>query len=136
VFAWFWKTMAPGWSLSPQAFTPEALGRVFLSLVIVTIAYHIVISLIFEFRRRNAGIERDERDDLIQSHSSRLAYTVLQFGVGVIAIMGLLSYIGGADYLSLLRIETPVQYIFSLVAVSYLASLIRYGSAVIRYSAT
>lgn len=136
VFAWFWKTMAPGWSLTPDAFTPEQLGRVFLTLVIITIIYHIIIRLFFEIRRRDAAIEHDERDDLIQSASSKLAYGVLQFGAGFIGVVGLLSYIGGVDYVAPLRIDTPVQYVFSIVVASYVASLVRHGSAIIRYSAT
>lgn len=135
VFIWFWKAMAPGWSLVPDNFTPSETGGLFLKLVIITIFYHIVISLVFEFRRRKGGVEKDERDLEIQSFGTRVGYTALQLGVGVIIVVALMSYVVGETYQPPYKLTTPVQFIFALTFVSYVSDLLRHGAAVVRYRA-
>lgn len=136
VFAWFWKTMAPGWSLIPDSFTPSETGALFLKLVVITIFYHVVISLVFEFRRRKGGVDKDERDLEIQSFGTRVGYMTLELGLGVIIVTALLSYVFSESYSPPITLTTPVQFIFALTFLSYVADLLRHGVAVIRYRAT
>lgn len=136
VFTWFWKTMAPGWSLVPDNFTPSETGGLFLKLVIITIFYHIVISLAFEFRRRQGGLAKDERDLEIQSFGTRVGYMTLELGMGFIIVTALLSYVLSETYSPPFALTTPVQFIFALTFLSYVAELLRHGVAVIQYRAT
>jgi hypothetical protein len=136
VFVWFWKAMAPGWSLTPENLTPSETGSLFLKLVIVVIFYHIVISAFFALRSRHSGVDRDERDLVIQSFGTRIGYLTLQFGLGVIIVIALASYVVGDTYMPPISLTTPVQFIFALTFVSYVADLMRHGVAVIRYRAT
>lgn len=135
VFLWFWKAMAPGWSLMPQNLSPAEVSGLFFKLVIITIVYHAVISAAFELRRRSDGVDQDERDREIQSAGARLGYTVLQFGLGAIIVSALLSYVAGADYTGPVTLDTPVQFLFALVFISYAADLFRHGMIVFRYRA-
>ena len=133
VFLWFWKAMAPGWSLVPQRFSPAEAGGLFFKLVIVTIIYHAIISAVFEIRRRHDGVDEDERDIEIQSAGSRLGYTLLQLGLGAVIISALLSYVAGENYIGPVTLDTPVQFLFALVFISYVADLARHGLIVYRY---
>jgi hypothetical protein len=136
VFIWFWKAVAPGWSLLPDAFSPEETAGLFLKLVIITIFYHAAISIIFALRRGKGNVERDERDLDIQSHGMRVGYLALQFGVGVLIVSALLSYIIGEDYVAPVALTTPFQFIFAMTFISYVADLSRHGAALLRYRTT
>jgi len=136
VFIWFWKAMAPGWSLIPSHLSPAEIGGLFFKLVLITIFYHTVISIAFEVRRRKDGIEKDERDVEIQSFGTRVGYWTLEVGLGIIIVTALLSYIVGDTYSSPVALTTPVQFIFALTFLSYVADLLRHGVAVARYRAS
>mgnify|MGYP000430200998 CR=1 FL=1 len=136
VFIWFWKAVAPGWSLLPDAFSPEETAGLFLKLVIITIVYHVAISLAFALRRGKGNVERDERDLDIQSYGTRVGYLALHFGLGALIVSALLSYIIGDDYLSPIALTTPFQFIFAMTFISYVADLSRHGAALLRYRTT
>lgn len=136
VFMWFWKTIAPGWSFVPDNFTPSETADLFIKLVIVTIFYHTVISIVFALRRRNGDVAKDERDLEIQSFGTRVGYLALHFGVGFIIVTALLSYIVGDAYSPPVALTTPVQFILALTFLSYVADLLRHGVAVTRYRVT
>lgn len=137
VFVWFWKTMTSGWSLTPHEMSPGQLGQIYLSLVIITIIYHAVIAGFFEFRKRGGGgIEQDERDVLISAMGSKLGYSVLQIGVGVILVAAVINYAYGADVVPFLYIETPVQFLFAITFISYAADLVRHVAILLRYQAS
>ncbi|WP_189498096.1 hypothetical protein [Algimonas arctica] len=136
VFVWFWKAIAPGWSLNPSNLSPGETGELFLKLVIITIFYHAVIGIIFSVRRRQGEVDRDERDVAIQSFGSRVGYIALHAGVGLTTVGILMSYIIADEYTGSIAFETPVEILFSLVFVSYVADLMRHGAVVLRYRAT
>lgn len=133
VFLWFWKMIAPGWSLSPVNFSPSETGELFFKLIIVAIFYNAIIGAVFALRRRHNGVDRDERDVEIQSFGSRVGYMALQFGVGLIIVGILLSYVRGGDFTSPLNFDAPVEILFSLVCISYLADLLRHGVIIAHY---
>lgn len=133
VFLWFWSAIAPGWSLNPTNFSPSETGELFLKLIIVAIFYNAVIGAVFSLRRRHNGVESDERDLEIQSFGSRVGYTALQLGVGLVIIGMLMSYVFGDDFTGSLNFDTPVEILFSLVFISYVADLLRHGVIVARY---
>lgn len=135
VFAWFVKVMLANWTSVPDAKTPAELGEIYLYLIIITVIYHVIISVVFKIRRRRDGVESDERDTLIQGEGSTAGYKALEFSVGMIIIIGLFCYIAGENYIPPMRIDTPVQFIFALTAVSYVASLIKHGVILLRYGA-
>lgn len=135
VFAWFVKVMLANWTSVPEAKTPRELAEIYITLVVITIIYHVVISLVFAIRRRRDGVESDERDTHIQGEGSNAGYKTLEFGVGMVIIIGLLCFIAGDSYIPPFRIDTPVQFIFALTAVSYVASLIKHGVILLRYGA-
>lgn len=136
VFIWFWKAIAPGWSLTPANMSPADTGALFFKLVIIAIIYHTVIGAAFSYRRRKGDIERDERDVEIQSFGTRIGYFALHLGVGLVTVGILLSYVIGEDYTPSILFTTPVEILFSLVFVSYLADLLRHAVVVVRYRAT
>ena len=133
VFAWFLKILLANWTSEPGLRTPEDLTSVYVTLIVITIIYHAVISAVFSAYRRQKGIASDERDVMIQGQGFRAGYLALQLGCGFVLIIGLLSFIAGSEYLSPIRIDTPVQFILGLTAVSYVASLIRHGVILWRY---
>ncbi|GLQ23510.1 hypothetical protein GCM10007853_13840 [Algimonas ampicilliniresistens] len=135
VFVWFWKVMAPGWSLMPDNFSPSELGGLYLKLVIITIIYHAVISAAFALKSRNEGLDRDERDVEIQSAGARAGYSALQIGLGVVIVTALLGYVIGETYTPPISLDTPVQFLFALTMVSYGADLLRHAVIVLRYRA-
>lgn len=135
VFAWFIKVMLANWTSVSEARTPADLSEIYITLIVITIIYHAVISGFFELRRRKQNVAQDERDLAIQGEGAKAGYHALQFGVGLIVIIGLLSFVAGADYMAPVRIDTVVQFIFGLTAVSYVASLIKHGLVLLRYGA-
>ena len=134
VLAWFWKTMTPGWSLIPSEMSRAELGQIYLSLVVITIIYHAVIASFFEIRKRGSGVEQDERDLLIAAFGANTGYTVLQFGVGLILVSGIMGYAYEADIVPFLSIQTPVQFLFAITFMSYAADLVRHALILTRYS--
>lgn len=136
VFIWFWKTVAPGWSLVPDAFSPSETAGLYLRLVIITIFYHAAISIIFALRRRKDNVDKDERDLEIQSFGTQVGYLALHFGLGVLIVTALLSYIVGDTYTPTIALTTPFQFIFAMTFISYAADLSRHGAALLRYRTT
>ena len=133
VFAWFLKVLLANWTSQPDARSPEDLVSIYIMLIIITIVYHTAISIVFALSRRKDGIESDERDIVIRGEGDRSGYLALQLGCGVILISGLMSFVAGDFYLSPVRVDTPVQFILGLTAISYVASLIRHGVILWRY---
>lgn len=136
VFMWFWKAVAPGWSLVPDEFSPSETAGLYLNLVIITIFYHTVISIVFALRRRKGNIDKDERDLEIQSFGTRIGYLALHFGLGFMIVTALLSYIVGDSYAPPIALTTPFQFIFAMTFISYAADLSRHGAALLRYRTT
>ena len=133
LFTWFWKTMAPGWSLIPRDLDPAQLSSVFVKLVILTIVVHAVIAAVFSFRRNRDEVELDERDLDAQAYGSRIAYTAMYLGVGAITLAALSGYILPEEVTTPFRIETMVHVIFALVLLSYAADLLRNAAMLLRY---
>lgn len=133
VFLWFWKMIAPGWSLNSINFSPSETGELFLKLIVITIVYHAVIGAAFAFRRRQNEVDRDERDLEIQSFGSRVGYSALHIGVGLVIVGILISYVIGEEFTGSLNFDTPVEILFSLVFISYVADLLRHGVIIARY---
>ena len=133
VLAWFWKAMAPGWSLIPTVTEPEAVGRVFLSVVVLTIVTHAVIAAVFNLRRGKDDIELDERDRDAQGYGSHVGYLAMYFGVGATMLALLSGYVFPEDVGGPFKIMTVVHALFVLVILSYLADLARNVAMILRY---
>lgn len=133
VFIWFWKSIAPGWSLSPDNLSPAETGGLFFKLVFVTIFYHAIIGAVFAIRRRQGDVDRDERDLEIQAFGSVVGYTALYIGVGFVIVGILMGYVIGINYAPSISFTTPVEILFSLVFVTYVADLLRHTAIVARY---
>lgn len=133
VFIWFWKTMAPGWSLMPDSFSPANIGKIYFNLVIITIIYHAVIAGFFALRTKSSGGLQDERDLAIVADGTKFGYHAQQLALGVIIVTAILSYVGGSDYIGPISLDNPVQFLFVLTLIAYAADLLRHGVIVARY---
>lgn len=133
VFLWFWDAIAPGWSFSPYNFSPSETGTLFFKLILVAIFYNAIIAAAFALRRRKNEVDQDERDVEIQSFGARIGYMALQFGVVLVIVGLLLSYVIGDDFVGPLDFNAPVKVLFTLVCISYVADLLRHGAIVARY---
>lgn len=134
VFFWFWQKMTFGRALAPEAMSLESFGRIILGLVILTIILHAIIAAFFEFRKRREAVERDERDLEIERKGAHMGYRFMQIGTGCVVVGVFLSHrYLGADYLSTFPMQTPVQIIFYLLVVSYLAALLKQAVMIIAY---
>ena len=133
VLIWFWKKMTFNWQLQPEAMSLEAFGALIIGLIILTIILHAVIAAVFDARKRKGDVERDERDVNIERKGAHAGYRFLQIGVGVIMFGIFMSHGLGADYQSDYRMETPVQIIYYIMIVSYIADLIKHGVMIHAY---
>jgi len=127
VFIWFLSKMTIWPSLKPIHTDMEEFGEVILGVVIVTIILHAVIASIFDMRKRKEAFMRDERDTEIARKGSDYGYRVMQWGVGVIVVTMLAHNMIGPTYTPPVRIEKPVEIIFGLLVVSYIADLLKQG---------
>jgi len=133
VFIWFWKNMTGGFNLSPRDFEPAELGAFFLQFVILTVIVHAAIGIAFEIRKKKSEFEKDERDTEIARRGSHAGYTFFYFGIGAIVVTLILQYVVGADYKSLISVINPVEMVFALCVVSFLADLYRHGTIIWAY---
>jgi len=135
VFIWFWQKMTAG--LSPQVVYNEMseFGEIILGVIIVTIIMHVIISSIFELRKREDTYEKDERDIQIEHKGAHWGYGILQFGIGSIIFMLFMHNSFGAEYTPTFSIQTPIEIIFALLVVSYIASLVKHGVMIMAYRA-
>jgi len=115
VLIYFCRAMTTGSIWVPDHYEPAALGEIFIGLVIVTIILHAGIASVFARR------------------GSRNGYGVLQFGLGIIIISILVGYAAGDGFEGMIKLQTPVQIIFYLTALSYIADLVKQGSMIIDY---
>ncbi|RKQ71252.1 hypothetical protein DES40_0565 [Litorimonas taeanensis] len=127
VFIWFWKHMTGNFGLTPKAFTPSELGVFFIQFIIITIIVHTGIAIAFELRKRKAEFQKDERDIDIARRGSHAGYRGLQIGLGIIVVTLILQYIVGSDYHGAISVIEPVEMVFALCGVSYLADLYRHA---------
>jgi len=96
---------------------------------------HVIISSIFELRKREDTYEKDERDIQIEHKGAHWGYGILQFGIGSIIFMMFMHNSFGAEYTPTFSIQTPVEIIFALLVVSYIASLVKHGVMIMAYRA-
>jgi len=133
VFAWFWQKMTVGLSPFPIDYDIGEFGEIILGLIILTIALHIAISVTFEMVGKKADNTKDERDIAIERRGAFWGYRFLQIGVGVITVGVLMSAGFGEEYRTDLRFDTPVQIVFWLAVISYVADLIKHGVMIYGY---
>ena len=133
VFIWFWRKMTTGFSPFPNQYDIGEFGVIIVGMIILTIILHVIIAIVFEITGRNAGDGKDERDIAIERRGSTWGYRMYQIGVGVITVGVLMSAGFGAEYLSPLRFDTPVQIIFGLVVTSYVADLTKHAVMILGY---
>ncbi|WP_409433790.1 hypothetical protein ACJ3XI_04600 [Litorimonas sp. RW-G-Af-16] len=133
VFIYFWQKMAYGWQFKPEHFEPAELGVVVFQIVVVTIILHAVIASIFAVRSRNEAAAKDERDVEIARRGSQNGYMFLQIGVGTILVTLLLQYMAGQAYSGPISVIKPVEMIFYLAAISYLADLFKQITKILAY---
>lgn len=133
VFIWFWKNMTGGFNLSPRSFEPEALGAFFIQFVIITAIVHAVIAIAFDVRKKKSEFQKDERDVEIARRGSHAGYSFFYFGIGAVVVTLILQYVVGDDYQGPISVINPVEMVFALCVVSFLADLYRHGTIIWAY---
>ena len=127
VFAWFWQKMTVGFSPIPINYDIERFGEIVFGVVFLTIVLHIIISIIFDINSRKSDSGKDERDYIIERRGAFWGYRLLQFGVGCIFVGILMSAAVGEDYQSRILLSSPVDIIFGLMVISYVADLTKHA---------
>ena len=133
VFYWFWKKMTKGFSFVPLDYNMEQFGPIVLKLVVLTIILHVVISVVFEVAAGKTDAKKDERDILIERQGAHWGYRLLQFGVGAVVFGIIMTGAFGDDYQAPFVFETPVQIVFALIMISYIADLVKHGVMIYGY---
>ena len=126
VFAWFWQKMTVGLSPVPVISDMETFGGIVIGIIVLTIALHIAISVIFELSHKKTDSGKDERDIAIERRGAYWGYRILQIGLGVVVVGMLLSAGFGSDYQAPIIFSSPVQIIFGLIVTSYAADLTKH----------
>ncbi len=133
VFIWFWNKMTVGLSPRPIHTNMDEFGSIVLGVVIFTVILHAIIATVFDLRKRKEKYQKDERDSLIEGNASKWGYTIMQWGVGIIIVTMFLHTLIGPDYTPPVPFQKPVEIIFALMVVSYIADLVKYGLMVKAY---
>ena len=133
VFIYFVQKLTQGYGFKAQHFEPREIGEIFLGIVIVTIIVHAVIASVFEMRKRKEAYEKDERDIEVARQGDRNAYWFIQAGIGIVLVTLLIQYMVGDDYQGHVSVIKPVEMIFALGVVSYVADLIKHGTMIMAY---
>ena len=127
VFVWFWQKMTVGLSPLPIDYDIGDFGEIIFGLIFLTIVLHVIISVVFDIISKQEKAQRDERDIEIERRGSHIGYRILQFGVGTIAVLILMSAGLVGEFDIRVPMNTPVQIIFGLMVVSYVADLVKHG---------
>ena len=133
VLIWFWQKMTVGLSPVPIDYDINTFGDIIIGLVIMTVVLHVIIAVVFEMVGNTPERGKDERDIAIERLGAYWGYRLFQIGVGVITV-GILMSAGFGETLPLKwQFGTPVQIIFALAIISYVADLTRHGVMVFHY---
>lgn len=127
VFVWFWQKMTVGLSPVPINYDMRDFGEIVIGIIILTVALHVAISIVFEIVSKNEESGRDERDINIERRGAFWGYRVLQIGLGIVVVGMLMSGAFGTDYQAPIQFSSPVQIIFGLIVTSYVADLVKHG---------
>lgn len=127
VFLWFWQKMTSGFSIRPIDFEPGEFAGIIVGVVFLTVVLHTVISIIFEIKSKQQKSKRDERDIEIDRRGSHVGYRILQIGVGVVVVAMIMTSGFPEEFKDHIQLVTPVQIIFSLMVVSYVADLSKHA---------
>lgn len=127
VFTWFWQKMTVGLSPVPIDYDMHEFGGIVVGIIILTVALHVVISIVFELVAKDKDSGRDERDIAIERRGAFWGYRILQIGLGVVVVGMLMSGAIGDDYQAPIQFSTPVQIIFGLIVTSYIADLVKHA---------
>lgn len=125
--------MTGGFNLAPRNFEPAELGDFFVQFVIITAIVHAVIAGVFDVRKRKSEFEKDERDIEISRKGSHAGYSFFYFGIGAVVVTLIIQYVVGADYQGPVSVINPVEMVFALCVVSFLADLYRHGTIIWAY---
>lgn len=126
VSAWFWQKMIVGRPPVPINYDMRELGEIVLGVIMLTIALHVVISIVFEVMVKDDDSGRDERDIDIEHRGSYWGYRILQIGLGVVVVGTFLSARFDSDYQAPITFSSHVQIIFGLIVASYVADLVKH----------
>lgn len=133
VFLYLWHKVTQGYGFKVQSFSPSEVGEIFVSVVVVTIVLHTAIALAFEMRQRKDAFTQDERDVRITARGTRVGYSALQIGIGVLIVTLLLQYTVGDDYQGPVSVIKPAEMLFSLCVISYVADLMKQAVQIYHY---
>jgi len=133
VFVYFWQAMTQGYGFQAQHFEKGEVAEIFAGVVIITIILHTVISLIFEARKRKEKYQKDERDYNVARKGDRNGYWLMQAGIGVIIVTYLLQYLFGENYQTPISFKDPIDMLFGLCVVSYVADLVKHATIIFGY---
>lgn len=133
VFLYIWHSATQGHGFKPQNFSPSEIGSIFVNVVIVTIVLHTVIALVFEMRKRKDPFTKDERDTRITARGSHVGYGALQIGVGLLIVIVLIQYWLGDRYHGPVSVIKPVEILFALCVISYVADLLKQAVQIYHY---
>jgi hypothetical protein len=127
VFVWFWQKMTYGLSPVPVTNNMDEFGRIVIGIIILTIALHIAISIVFEVTSNSKDRGKDERDIAIERRGAFWGYRILQVGLGVVVVGMLMNGAFGGDYQAPITFSNPVEIIFGLIVTSYVADLVKHA---------
>jgi hypothetical protein len=127
VFTWFWQKMTVGLSPVPIDYDMHEFSGIVVGIIILTVALHVVISIVFELIAKDDDTGRDERDIAIERRGAFWGYRILQIGLGVVVVGMLMSGAIGDDYQAPIQFSNPVQIIFGLIVTSYVADLVKHA---------
>ncbi len=127
VFVWFWQKMTSGLTVRPINYDISDFGAIIVGVVILTIILHAAIAAIFDIMSKSEKTARDERDVEIERRGSHIGYRILQFGIGAVIVLMLTGAGMDGGFEQPIELIIPVQIIFALMVVSYIADLVKHA---------
>ena len=143
VFIYLWTAMTQGLSPRPIYSKMSEFGPIIVGVIVWTVILHTVISIVFETRRRKTSYKKDERDAIIERQGALWGYRILTVGIAFLIIALIINSsiaeVTGTEpfdlgdspierlIASLTSIRTPAEIIFTLMALTYVADLIKHG---------
>lgn len=133
VFAYFVRKMTDGFGVICH--TPEGLMKIYVTVIIMTVIIHAVISAIFAVRLKRDDHEVDERDRDIERRGERNGFWVFVIFVNIIIFTLLFenSYPNPKDYDPPFSVITPPFMFFALLATTFVADITKRASMIWDY---
>ncbi len=127
VFFWLLQKTTLGFTSLAVEFSMSDFAGIVAGVIVLTVVLHTAISIVFELAARKDEGGKDERDIQIERRGAFWGYRCLQIGVGIVTIGVFMSGTVGTVSPEPMGLSTPVQIIFGLIVVSYIADLMKHA---------